>query len=82
MNLTDSDVPAPPFIAKGKYRHYKGKEYEVIGVALHTETLEPLVVYVPLYEANVPLWSRPYDMFVDDVVVNGETKPRFVKIDE
>ncbi len=46
-----SDVPDAPKIDKGVYEHYKGKRYEVIGVALHSETLEPVVVYKPLYES-------------------------------
>ena len=68
-----------PFLAPGKYRHYKGKEYEVIGVALHTETGEPLVVYKPLYETSVEYWVRPYAMFNDIVEKDGKKFPRFTK---
>ena len=52
------------------YRHYKGKEYKVIGIARHSETLERLVVYERLYEdGEFPekLWVRPYDMFLENV---------------
>ncbi len=60
----------------GRYRHYKGNEYEVIGVAKHSEDETELVVYRPLYGER-GLWVRPLDMFVETVQVDGETKPRF-----
>lgn len=60
----------------GKYRHYKGKDYEVIGVATHSETLEKLVVYRKRYDDH-SLWVRPYDMFIEDVEVDGKTMKRF-----
>lgn len=63
----------------GKYRHYKGKEYEVIGAGTHTETEEELVVYRALYEPYA-IWVRPFDMFFETVVVDGETIPRFARI--
>ena len=63
-------------IRLGKYRHYKGKEYEVIGTAMHSETLEELVVYRALYgERN--LWVRPMKMFFEEVEVEGKKMPRF-----
>ena len=65
-----TDVPA------GRYRHYKGKEYTVIGVARHSETDEELVVYRPEY-GDRSLWVRPKAMFLETVEVNGETVPRF-----
>ena len=64
----------------GKYQHYKGQMYEVIGVAHHSETLEELVVYKALYETQFgrdSLWVRPKAMFVEDVSVNGKKIPRF-----
>ncbi|USN92520.1 MAG: DUF1653 domain-containing protein [Candidatus Nomurabacteria bacterium] len=65
----------------GKYRHYKGNEYEVIGVAKHSETLEDLVVYRALYDSEDfglnSLWVRPKDMFCEKVTVGGVEKPRF-----
>ena len=60
----------------GKYKHYKGKEYEVIGVARHTETLEEVAVYQTLY-GDYDLWVRPLVMFLDQVEINGEKTPRF-----
>lgn len=65
----------------GKYRHYKGKEYEVIGVAKHSETLEDLVVYRALYEENY-LWVRPLEMFLEKVNVGGKKFFRFEYIRE
>jgi cyclomaltodextrinase / maltogenic alpha-amylase / neopullulanase len=60
----------------GKYRHYKGNEYEVIGVAKHSETLEDLVVYRALY-GNCGLWVRPLKMFTEEVEIDGKKIPRF-----
>ena len=66
-------------IAPGKYRHYKGNDYEVIGMATHSETHEQMVVYRPLYgEGN--LWVRPAAMFAETVVVDGKRVPRFSPI--
>jgi hypothetical protein len=63
-------------VTEGRYRHYKGREYVVIGTARHSETQEQLVVYRPDYgERN--LWVRPKAMFLENVDVNGETVPRF-----
>ncbi len=67
-------------IKLGKYRHYKGKEYEVIGVARHSETLEELVVYKALYTSEFgknSLWVRPKKMFLETVEVDGKKVPRF-----
>jgi hypothetical protein len=60
----------------GRYRHYKGNEYEVIGVAKHSEDESELVVYRPLY-GEKSLWVRPLEMFTETVQVNSETIPRF-----
>ena len=54
----------------GKYRHYKGKEYEVLGIAKHSETSEELVVYRALYGEN-ELWARPIEMFLEEVPAPG-----------
>lgn len=71
-----SDLPALPDPRPGRYRHYKGGEYEVVGVARHSETLEPLVLYRPLYGEGT-LWVRPYAMFFENVEVDGVVRPRF-----
>ena len=63
-------------VPTGRYRHYKGKEYEVIGVARHSETEEEFVVYRTLY-GNFDLWIRPKSMFLETVTVNNEQVPRF-----
>ena len=62
----------------GKYRRYKGKDYEVIGVAKHSETLEELVVYRAIYDnPESKLWVRPKNMFLEEVDVQGKKVPRF-----
>jgi hypothetical protein len=68
-----------PEIATGHYRHFKGGNYEVVGVVRHSETLEPLVLYRPL-DSNVGLWVRPYAMFVAEVEVDGRVQPRFAPV--
>lgn len=60
----------------GKYRHYKGKEYEVIGVAKHSETLEEMVVYRALYGVG-ELWVRPKEKFLETVLVDNKEVLRF-----
>ena len=62
----------------GRYRHYKGNEYEVLGEGTHTETEENFVVYKALYEPY-DIWVRPYDMFFETVVVDGQEISRFTK---
>lgn len=67
----------------GKYRHYKGKEYEVIEFATHSETLEKMVVYKALYQsAPDNIWVRPLEMFFENVVIEGEETPRFKYLGE
>jgi len=63
-------------IQLGRYRHYKGNDYEVLGVAKHSETEEEVVVYRALYGKR-GLWVRPLDMFFETVVVQGRSQPRF-----
>ena len=63
-------------VKRGKYRHYKGKEYLVLGVARHSEVMEEFVVYQALY-GQQELWIRPRGMFCDKVVANGTEVPRF-----
>ncbi len=71
-----SNLPPLPDIDLGRYRHYKGGEYEVIGVARHSESLEPMVVYRPLYN-DTGLWVRPYGMFVEHIEMDGVLRRRF-----
>ncbi|OFY86872.1 MAG: hypothetical protein A3F72_00485 [Bacteroidetes bacterium RIFCSPLOWO2_12_FULL_35_15] len=62
----------------GKYKHYKGKKYEVISVARHSETLENMVIYKALYlPEGENLWVRPLIMFMEEVEVGGKKMPRF-----
>ena len=60
----------------GKYKHHKGKYYELIGTAKHSETLEELVVYRALYGEG-ELWVRPKKMFLEKVKIKGKEVPRF-----
>ncbi len=64
----------------GKYKHYKGFDYQVLHVATHTETGEELVVYQSLY-GGMEIWVRPLDMFTETVTVDGAEQPRFKYID-
>lgn len=68
-------------IRQGIYRHYKGKDYKVIGIARHSETLEELVVYQCLY-GDFSLWVRPASMFLETINMNGVSIPRFSFISE
>lgn len=63
-------------ISTRRYRHYKGNFYEVLGVARHTETQEELVVYRALYGEG-GLWVRPKAMFLEEVIVDGQSMRRF-----
>lgn len=63
-------------VQPGRYRHYKGPEYEVLGVARHSETEEEFVVYRALYGEG-GLWIRPATMFLETVTVDGQPCPRF-----
>lgn len=71
-----SDLPALPVLRPGRYRHFKGGEYDVISVARCSETLAPVVVYRALY-GEAGLWVRPLAMFVEEVEVGGARRPRF-----
>ena len=63
-------------IKLGKYRHFKGNEYEVIGIARHSESLEPMVVYKALY-GDGGLWVRPLSMWNEEITRDGKTFKRF-----
>ncbi|KLR58905.1 MULTISPECIES: DUF1653 domain-containing protein [Diaphorobacter] len=68
----------PPLVCTppGRYRHYKGGLYEVLGTVRHSETLEPMTLYRALY-GEQGLWVRPAAMFNGTVVVDGREQPRF-----
>ena len=68
-------------IKKGIYRHFKGNEYEVIGIGKHCETLEEMVIYRALY-GDGGYWVRPAKMWNEEVVRDGKTYTRFTYIGE
>lgn len=77
-----SDLPPLPSEPKpGLYRHYKGNDYRVVGLARHSETLEPVVVYEALYGEG-GLWVRPAGMFTETVDVDGQTVLRFARVSD
>jgi len=67
-------------IRPGRYRHFKGREYEVLGIARHSEDESPMVVYRPLYNDS-GLWVRPADMWNETIIRDGRTYTRFVRAD-
>ena len=67
-------------IRSGKYRHFKGNEYEVIRIAKHSETLEPMVVYRALYRAG-EIWVRPAAMWYETVIQDGIERRGFERIE-
>lgn len=72
-------------IKTGKYRHYKGKLYEVLGTVRHSETLEEMVLYKALYESEYgkdSLWVRPKEMFLESVILDGKEVKRFEYVGE
>ena len=76
-------APLPPLPREprpGRYRHYKGNEYRVVGLARHSETLDPLVVYQALYGER-GLWVRPAAMFTETVTHEGKVVPRFAPLE-
>ena len=70
---------AVQMVLPGRYRHFKGNEYEVIGIARHSETEEPVVVYRALYGEG-GLWTRPAIMWNETVIRDGKTYMRFEKL--
>jgi hypothetical protein len=76
MNTDLAPLPPTPL---GRYRHYKGGEYDVVGVVRHSETLEPLVLYRALYGEG-GLWVRPHAMFFETVLIDGRPVPRFAPV--
>ena len=82
VRLSDSHLRVRQRMAEiqpGRYRHYKGNEYSVLGVARHSETLEELVVYRQEYGER-GLWVRPAAMFAETVEVDGRIVPRFQRL--
>lgn len=71
--------PSPEPLA-GRYRHYKGNEYTLVGTARHSETLEEFVVYRPEY-GDRKLWVRPKAMFCENVTIDGRSVPRFERLE-
>jgi hypothetical protein len=77
--MIDNDLPPLIETPPGRYRHYKGGEYDVIGTVRHSETLEPMTLYKALY-GQMGLWVRPAAMFNETVTIDGVVQPRFAKI--
>ena len=77
--MTDADLPALIETPAGRYRHYKGGLYDVVGTVRHSETLEPMTLYRALYGAH-GLWVRPAAMFLETMVIDGLTRPRFERV--
>ncbi len=77
--MTDDDLPPLIAIPPGRYRHYKGGEYEVIDTVRHSETLEPMTLYRALY-GQQGLWVRPAAMFGETVHIDGVEHPRFSRV--
>jgi hypothetical protein len=78
--MNNPDLPPLPTIRLGQYRHYKGGEYEVMGVARHSESLEALVLYRPLYNDG-GWWVRPLAMFIEEIEIDGKRQKRFVPME-
>ena len=75
-HIPTQNLPALPQFKPGRYRHYKGNEYLLLDVVRHSETLEPMVLYKPLYEGS-SLWVRPAGMWGEYVEVAGAQVQRF-----
>jgi hypothetical protein len=76
MNQETFSAKAKSIVVGDLYEHYKGLRYKIIGIARHSETLEELVVYQALYEKG-DIWVRPLEMFLEKIVINGQSQPRF-----
>ena len=75
------DEKLPPLVVTppGRYRHYKGGMYQVLDTVRHSETCEPMTLYRALY-GEQGLWVRPAAMFLETVVIDGVTQPRFTLV--
>ena len=78
--MSNAELPLLIQTPPGRYRHYKGMAYEVIGTVRHSETLEPMTLYRALY-GEQGLWVRPAAMFNEEVVIDGVRQPRFARVD-
>ncbi|MDO9359759.1 MAG: DUF1653 domain-containing protein [Polaromonas sp.] len=78
MTVSD-DLPPLIETPPGRYRHYKGMLYDVVGTVRHSESLEPMTLYRALYGGH-GLWVRPAAMFNEDVVSDGVRQPRFARV--
>ncbi len=79
--LDSLERPAMTTVKPGKYRHFKGNEYQVLGTVRHSESEEELVLYRTLY-GDYSLWVRPLAMFFDQKEVAGKLVPRFEYLGE
>jgi hypothetical protein len=79
--MTDHDLPPLIETPPGRYRHYKGGLYDVVGTVRHSETLEPMTLYRALYGAH-GLWVRPTAMFQEMVTIDGVVQRRFAQFSE
>ena len=77
--MIDENLPLLVTTPAGRYRHYKGMEYQVLDTVRHSETLEPMTLYRALYGEHC-LWVRPAAMFLETVVIAGIAQPRFTRI--
>jgi hypothetical protein len=77
--LAEAEALAKAEPKPGRYRHYKGNDYRVIGLARHSETREPLVVYQALYGER-GLWVRPVAMFTEEIELGGKRVARFARV--
>ena len=75
-----SDLPPLPDVPVGRYRHYKGMDYQLLGAVRHSETLEPMALYRPLYGEGA-MWVRPYAMFFETVLIDGVAQRRFAPVE-
>ena len=78
--MFDEKLPPLVITPPGRYRHYKGKEYQVLDTVRHSETCEPMTLYRALY-GEQGLWVRPAAMYLESVVIEGVAQPRFISID-
>ena len=79
-SLPDFSDEAKSLVPGSIYEHYKGMRYKLLYIARHSETLEELVIYQALY-GDRGIWARPLKMFLETIIIHGESRPRFQAID-